>query len=402
MKKVKKTISLVLAVIMMLSVVPVQSFALFENLQNPRITDAKFIDERPVSAQDVYDAAGDSNNNDFQYIGYGWKYEYMVYLSDGTEIKVVDDYGSINEKDKFEVIKGNANNIVQCSVDATVIPAKCTSALKSGKDTVTVGLQVDIEFANGGTRYNVIRKDHKLIEKYISDIKLITTLEGELWDIYTEGNLFEVEYADGRKEVYPLESKPVSSDDGTYEWDEYYLNDYAIGFYVPALNYYIGENGEKVYFEGSVIDYFDARSLYIKEVLECEYTSVDITDYNIDSKGQLQDISYKIVYADGRIFEDSYVVAEDDRVNLYTSFYTDDDDQVCIEYFIDENEHFNLSVSVGEDFWGIKDVVSGHASENCDCICHKDGLNRIVYIFKCIWWIITLTNMTCQCGAEHW
>ena len=113
MKKMKKTISLILAVIMMLSVVPVQGFALFENLQNPRIADAEFIDKRPVSAQDVYDAAGDSNNNDFQYIGYGWKYEYMVYLSDGTEIKVVDDYGSINEKDKFEVIAISANSSIE-------------------------------------------------------------------------------------------------------------------------------------------------------------------------------------------------------------------------------------------------------------------------------------------------
>ena len=396
----KKTISLILAVVMLLSVVPMQSFALFENLQNPRIADAEFIDERPVSAQDVYNAAGDSNNNDFQYIGYGWKYEYMVYLSDGTEIKVVDDYGSNNEKDKFEVIKGNANNIAQCSVDATVIPAKCASALKSGKDTVTVGLQVDIEFANGGTRYTVIRKDHKLIEKYINDIKLISDLDGEISDLYHEGHLFEVEYYDGRKEVYTLEIVEVIDPEMGYVWPEPYLNDFIVSFYSPVINYYIADNGEKVYFEGCVIEYFDARSLYIKEVLECKYAEVKITAYNIDAKGQLQDISYKIIYADGRIFEDKYVV-DGDGINIDETFYKNDD-RVCIEYFIDEDEKFNLSVSAGEDFWGIKDTISGHASENCDCICHKDGLNRIIYIFKCIWWIITLTNMTCQCGAEHW
>ena len=52
MKKMKKTLSLVLAVIMLLTAVPVQSFALFDNL-NPTVVKVEFADDLPISNQHV-------------------------------------------------------------------------------------------------------------------------------------------------------------------------------------------------------------------------------------------------------------------------------------------------------------------------------------------------------------
>lgn len=403
MKKTKKIISFILAVVMILSVVPMQSLALFENISNPRIADVELSDNRAVSCQDAYNAANGDNPKGFQYIGYGWGYEYTVYLTDGTVIEVIDNYGIGGSVDEFRVIEGDAKNIEYCYVDATVVPEKCSKALKAGKDKVVVGYQVDIGFANGGTRYNIIRKETKLIEKYVTDIKFLGTLEGEYSSLNDEGNEFEITYYDGRKEVYAVEILEYEAEfaDGIHTVEEHSLNGYPMSVYFPENNFYINDNGEKIFFEGYEVEYLDGRILYIKEELECPYTSVEITDYTIDVTGALQKLSYKVVYADGSIVEDTYI-PEDEKINIYDKVYQKFNEGVYIEYFVDDEEDFQLSVSVGEEFWEMYDVITGHASENCDCICHKDGFNRIIYIFKCIFWILTFSNGECQCGARHW
>ncbi len=58
----------------------------------------------------------------------------------------------------------------------------------------------------------------------------------------------------------------------------------------------------------------------------------------------------------------------------------------------------NICDSCGEVF----SVKEPDTENNCDCMCHKTGFAKIIYVIVRLFWKLFGTNETCACGAEHY
>lgn len=249
----KKTLSLILAVIMIISAVPLQSFALFDWFY-PTVEKVEFADNIPISNKDVQNSAGADIGKALAIELYNNTHSFRIYLSNGKVIQA-DDYFCSSE----ELLENGIAYII-CSV--YVEPDKCAQAIAEGKSVIDVELNVMVkylDFSNTFRRY-YFDAEKELVPEIVKDVRLADAMP-ESYDEYNPyaafiGKNFEVEYADGTKETYTLENK------GEYR---YYLGDKPFSLWYIEDSYEDEATGETVYYEGLELYYVDCRSIIWKE-----------------------------------------------------------------------------------------------------------------------------------------
>ena len=393
MKKMKKIISLILAVLMMLSVVPVQSFALFDFLNKaPKVARVEVVDDTPLSLkrveENIYDA--DEENEEICISNYldTYSFKYKIYMEDGGVEETTEMYPT------SDTLTGEDRYL--CGVTMRLVPAEFRKALAEGKQTFPVEFEVCIGYENrfGQECYEsyFIDYDMRIVEQYVINITAIDEISPDDEFSTVRGKRFEVEYYDGRKEIYTVGTKG-----GDFAFDNEKLIHFPMGSDV-AIN---EETGEEFYYDGYTLEYCDFKLPLIYKVIPKIYSNFELTGYKYDGNGLLRELSCRITYADGRVLEKSYTFDDGEIEDGYAVIDTIDGNELKVHYYV-YDEEFNMTVNFGYNAWELSAEVVEEIESACDCVCHKYGFYRIIFIIKCIFWILTFTNQTCQCGSEHY
>lgn len=386
----KKTISLILAVIMLLSAVPMQSFALFDWLK-PKVVKVEMLDNYPISNQYVQTHAGFLDDG-VCYI-YGDEvfneYKYKVYFSNGRSVEV--SYEGITNLFLFSGVE-DAYAYIIADLE------KCAKAIAEGKNTVEVEILVTVWYSgNGGFDSFSFTMEKPIVDRVIENVSLVDPMP-ESYDIDWPaddfvGKKFEVEYADGSKEVHTL----VASD------YRYYLGDYFVELWHGEDKYVDEETDEIVYYKGLDINYRDCITSIERELLPCQYESIEVTDYKINGKGSVTELTYKLTYKDGRVIEKTCIPEKAINYTEYVVIDNIDGNKVYVG--VDSfGDSYYIETWIGYDVW---EVYYYNEYENiadfCDCRCHKDGfLNYILNAILCRIWLVFGIREYCNCGVWHW
>lgn len=378
MKNIRKIISFILAVLTIVSTVSVGSFAATERNSSP-IKSLKFEDNCPISNKAVQSAAATSGDK--------------VYLNSLMENPYAYKPVGIHKN-------GETSTPVYFSM--YVKASECATAISKGKKTVSVYVSAD--FANEDKIITDSFVDVVLEKKIVKEIVKNITIIGSVPDYAKEGiydafygKKFEIEYADGRKEIgkvgyndynFTLADYPIYFDDGEYS----------------EIN---PSTGDTVFYTGLKISYLDSQRVHNIKYIPCPYESIEIADL-IFENGKLSKISYTLTYSDGKkanrtcltdgIHDTSFFGSVIDVVNGYdvtVSVFTSHSD-----YSTDAKGY--LYIDIGYDIWEIDDYKEFRMADYCNCICHKSGLQYIIYSFILkIWNIFGIKNY-CNCGDWHW
>lgn len=388
----KKTISLILAAIMIISAVPIQSLAIFDWFY-PTVEKVEFSDNIPVSNKNVQSEAYDDKTMPVELYGMDGSYDYSfrIYLSNGKVIESADFFCG-----EEELIK---NGIAYVVCTPYVKPDECAKAIVEGKNTIEVELSVMVQYLDfkGTFRHHYFSTEKELVPEIVKEIRLADTMP-ESYDkdeptLAFIGKKFEVEYSDGRKEIYTLEDK------GDYN--------YSLGS-EPASLWYVEDEykdeitGETVYYEGLQVYYIDSFSIIEKELIPCPYENFEVIDHKFDGKGHLTGLTYRITYKDGNTLEKTLTFEDgltNDEVKVID---TVDGNDIAVLYGVSDYTYW-LDVYLGHDIWEMYDNLEGDATDVCDCRCHKESaLDIILTMFLTRIWEIFRIKEYCQCGYWHW
>ncbi|MBQ7295288.1 MAG: hypothetical protein IJW86_03745 [Clostridia bacterium] len=289
----KKTISLILCLIMLFTVLPVVALSADETELPIEAVGVKCADNRPVSFKEVWD-----HNID------GWPffltysnitYDFEVLLSDGTscfdKVEPLEfmDASASEEYSSQGVSEKSQNKKVGAYCEPYVLKQDCLDAVAEGRTTVP--LYVIVHFSYYDDEGNRHPKEYRFTtEKEIApSFAEITPVSG-MPDCIYEGTyradfdnaVFEIKLYDGTVKQAKAESYP---------------NDYSKKNYTldgDKLKYYVNEK------TGTIkITYLDAEYTYsVDEVKECPFSSVKITDCKFESDC-LKEISYELTKKDG-------------------------------------------------------------------------------------------------------
>ncbi len=384
----KKTIGLILAVIMIFSMVPVQVFA-----ASPIPVRAEFTDKIPVSNRYVQNAWVDENGmvelRDFDYMD-KHEYESYVYFSNGASLSESGYSG-------FEKLQCGVKNF---DISEYVNQQECQQAIDEGKSKVEVTVLVELERLNGQTESHKLVTEKEIAQAIITDIRLIDELpssfnEKNIDEVFS-GKKFEISYFDGRKEIHEF----------TYE-EEYEIG-YIDELHADLRTYPTKETnevtGEEKGFINIDIEYVDAVVNLLKESFDCPYKSAEILDYEFDGKGGITDITYRLTYTDGRIVDRTCTFEKGVGANCDAVIDTVDDYEVVLQVYVSPlgGDEYQMFLEVGYYEWSVGDAKYGDAKECCSCICHKDGLGYLFGLFLLKIWTLFRINQECRCNASHW
>ena len=380
----KKTLSLILAVMMIICALPMQSFAAFDWLR-PKVVKVEFMDDIPVSNKYVQSA----NYEIFESVSLdNCKYLYKLYLSNGRTIET-NNYDLLGA----DLLSGIAFTAVYMRTD----PKECAKAIAEGKSTVKVNVGVSVYYVNNTLRSYHFEMEKPIVEEIVKEVKLIDPMPENynkfLPDPAFVGKKFEVKYADGKTETLIFEDM---GDDG------YYLGEEPVYLWCGEDKYVDKVTGETVYYEGLEFFYIDTDVILERKYLPCPYSSFEITDYKLDGKAGIAELSYKLTYKDGRVIEKSFTFDKPLTSENYVVIDTVDgyDVLVGVEGWSD---YYYIDAGIGYTVWEIEDFIEGDITDFCDCRCHKnDLLNIIVHTLICKVWEIFSINEYCKCGMFHW
>lgn len=395
MKRMKKTISLILAVIMLLTAAPVQSFALFENL-NPTVVKVEFADDLPVSNQYVQNSKYYVGNTLDKTIvcglGEGEMYDYKVYLSNGKVLEVKDGY--------YEEERPLINRIRYCTVTLIVDPNECADAIAQGKETVATEVIVMLGLKNESIVSFTAELEKKIVPGVVKGVKLLDPMpeikeDGYDLEHYFEGKKFEVEYFSGEKKVYTLQKKTTEYGD-----ELFYFGDVFLYIWKDIEGYADEETGESGYAERIYIEYIDATVVFFENKVPCPYEKIEILDYTVGDAG-VTGITYMLTYKDGKTFgntitfetlreADGRIVIDNVGGDDITAFMT------CYD------EEYYLEIYIGDYAWYVGDVAEGETRDICDCLCHENGIKYLISVFLRRIWEVFGIKEYCECGSWHW
>ena len=390
MKKMKKTISFILAVIMLLSAVPLQSLALFENL-NPTVVKVEFADDLPISNQDVQNSSYDLIDKTLiTGLGIGEMYDYKVYLSNGKVLEVKDGY--------YEEKRPLINRIRYCSVVLMVNPMECADAIAQGKETVNTEVMVMLAVKNDTIVPFTAELEKAIIPEVVKDVRLLDSMPeiGDDYDLthYFEGKSFEVEYSDGEKKVYTLEKRAVEYG------NEFFLGDDIAYIWSDIEGYTDEVTGESGCTEKIIIEYIDASAAFYEKKFPCPYEKIEILDYTVGDCG-VTGVTYMVTYKNGKTVggtktfdtikeSDGSVVIDKIGGNEITAYIS------CY----DEEFYFGLWLGVYQ--WEMGDSVEGKTRDICGCLCHENGIKYLISVFLRRIWEAFGIKEYCECGSFHW
>ncbi len=388
MKKMKKSISLILALIMIFSVAPLQCFAV-----GPTLEKVEFIDNTPISVQYYQDAFSNGDEYYDQLTLYSveedYRYDYKLYFSNG---RTLSTEGNFTEE------------YVLCGVDDYYIETYINrddflKAVDEGKSTVKVTVCVEIDRIIGQNETYKFEIEKEMAEGYVKSVRLIGDMPGGLSvggyvaDEFN-GRDVEVEYYDGRKEVHKI----VCEEEETCFC---YIDDkLAIMFYFED-DYFNEETNQSVYVKGLTLDYLDFDSEIVREETICPFSFIELLHYRTNGKGSLTEVTYRLVCEDGRVIEKT--CKPDGRKDKYGRLIIDTvDGYNVLAYLRVDSTYYNACVEL-EDFWRVSDWTdSEEAREICDCICHENGFKYLISFILIKIWKLFRVKEICQCGCQHW
>lgn len=381
----KKTISLILAVIMLLSAVPMQSFALFD--LKPIVVKVEALDDVPISNRYMQYLKED-------YFTFGaipdyCNFKFKVYFSNGKSV-ITDNYfydGSDEES-------GIANTYVIFQLQPAY--AALTSAL--GKDTIKVRTHVFVEYTDGTAKSYMFFVEKPFTEGIVDEVNYLGEMPEITDEYYPEhdfvGEKFTVKYSDGRNEILTLEE--VGD-------DYFYLGDKLIYMWCEEDTYVDEKNGKLVYCKNVYCQYLDEISVVCQKEYYGTYKDFKIVDYKFTDDGGLKELTYEINYNDGQVVKDTHIFDNPVYEGDDTAYICLEDGEYIDVYVSAYEDKLHLSASINYNGWIFSDYIDLDIDEFCDCRCHKDGfLNTVVNaIISKIWQIFNI-NEYCQCGCWHW
>lgn len=386
MKKFRKTLSLILAVVMIISAVPLQSLALFDILFL-KVEKVEITSDIPLSYKEI------SNYLDGDYTGIqmfdgSYEYTYKIYFTNGL---VVD--GTADSIDEPALRDYGIDSVY---THAYIAPSECKKAIEEGKSTVNVYFDICVTGKRGYNRYLEAKSELKIVNEIVKSVSLV----GGMPESYDEDNIYdqllgreiEIEYGDGRTETQVINIK-----------DGYYcLGDESIGLYYGAGTYRDEVTGENVYLYGLHIYYVDSHSVIADKAIPCPYKKVEIIDSKFDGKGLLTSVTYKLTYENGDTFEKTCILEKGFDTWDYGVIDTVDGNDVYVGFDIYDYDYL-ASIHVGYTVWNINGYFVGDAEDCCDCRCHEDTvLSVMIMTFFCTIWEVIGINEECQCGKYHW
>ncbi len=392
-KKMKKTLSLILAVVMLMSAVPMQSFALFDWFL-PKVVKIEIADDVPISNKQVQSMQPYYGVDDVYVYGLGgsYRHSYKLHLSNGRSFEV-DNYDLLGT----DLLSG----VLFTSVSMFVDRDECAKAIADGKSTVNVDLRATLYYVDDTIRTFNFEAEKEIIDEIVKDVSFIDTMP-DSYDEYNPtasfiGKKFEVEYADGSKETLAIEDKGNNG---------YYLGAESISLWYGEDKYIDETTGETVYYKGLEFYYVDTTVVMEREYLPCPYSSLEILDYSLNGKGGITELTYKLAYKDGRILEKTCSFDKPITYEDYVVIDNVDGNDITVgvdAYGFGDSGYF-VEVWVGCDIWEMESIAeSENITDFCDCRCHKDSLlNLIVNTILCRIWKIFGINEYCQCGSWHW
>lgn len=389
MKNLKKTLSVILVAILLISAVPMQSFAAFDWIW-PKVVKVEFVNNVPLSNKHIQNLDSWYGTSDaYVYDVSTEKQIYKLYFSNGRTVEIDN-----NELYGTDLLSG----VLYAGTVVHVNREECAKAIAEGKNTVNVSISVVVYYVNDNFKIYSFEMEKEIVDEIVKSVELIDAMPESFDTSYPEksfvGKKFEIEYGDGNKEVLEFE---FMGDNG------YYLGNEPVYMWYGEDKYIDETTGETVYFEGIQFDYIDEFVVLDKKLIPCPYSSVEITDYKLDSSvAGITELTYKLTYKDDRVVEktltfdkaltyaESKVIdtVDGNDINLYVEAWAD---SYCIE------------LGIGNYIWEITDYVEGDLVNFCDCRCHKNELlNIIVHTLICKVWEIFRINEYCKCGDWHW
>ena len=403
MKKLRRILATTFAILMLMSIVPLQSFAAL-SLINPEIKSVKFDEGVMISMKEIEKFHNVLNediivlqNDRDPYASMpasGFYYDNLIIsFSNGKTVeldRMFDDMPS---------------TIGYSGPKFYVSYSDCKKAIENGDDTVPVNVELTISFERGNDKRFEGEVECKIVESYIKSIRPACEFEPfhhkmYYWD-YFEGKEMIIEYADGTTKTAPIIQGEYTGWFGPLSLDGRPL--------VAESVYTDGEFPEEM---GSSVEFFycDASVEVPVEVIDCPYRRIDLIDYTIEKNNVLTSITYKITKTNGETeirtkecnvtdFTDAVTI---DKVGVY---------RVDVDLYIDmasfkENSVALILLSLGDgyslDSYRFHDRAEYDASDYCNCICHKKGVSKLIYLMLIKIWDLFGINEQCRCGAWHW
>ena len=281
----------------------------------------------------------------------------------------------------------------------------CKKAIENGDDTVPVNVELIISFERGKSKRFEGEVECKIVESYIKSIRPACEFEPfhhkmYYWD-YFEGKEMIIEYADGTTKTAPIIQGEYTGWFGPLSLDGRPL--------VAESVYTDGEFPEEM---GSSVEfvYCDASVEVPVEVLDCPYRRIDLIDYTVEKNNVLTSITYKITKTNG----ETEIRTKECNITAFTDEVTIDKVgvyRVDVDLYIDmasfkENSVALILLSLGDgyslDSYRFHDRAEYDASDYCNCICHKKGISKLIYLMLIKIWDLFGINEQCRCGAWRW
>ena len=389
MKKLKKTLSIVLVVIMLISAVPMQSSALFDWIW-PKVVKVELVNNVPISNKYIQNVDSWYGTTDTYVYDIGAENQiYKLYFSNGRTVEI-DNY----ELYGTDLISG----VLYAGTVVRVNREECAKAIAEGKNKVNASISVVVYYLNDNFKLYNFDIEKEIVDEIVTSVELIDTMPESYDEEYPEksfvGKKFEVEYSDGRKEVLAVEDK---GDDG------FYLGKEPIYMWYGQDSYVDTHTGETMYFKGIQFDYIDEQVILDKILLLCPYSNFEITNYKLNGKGGVISVTYKLIYKDGRVIEKTCNFDEPIGSDDFRVIDTVDGNDITLGAYAWSTEEYGIQSWIGYEIWNLYVDIEGNIVDFCDCRCHKDGfINNIVYSFLCRIWEIFRIKEYCQCGIYHW
>ena len=389
MKKIKKTLSIILVTVLLISAVPMNSFALFDWIW-PEVVKVELVNNMPLSNKHIKNLDSWYGMADTYLYDIGTEKQiYKLYFSNGRTVEV-DNY----ELYGTDLLSG----VLYAGVTMRVSKEECAKAIAEGKNKVNVKVTAVVYYLNDNFRLYSFEMEREIVDEIVTSVELIDPMpENFNYNKPEEsfvGKNFEVEYADGRKETLTLED---GGDSGYFLGDEYISMWYGEDSIIDKTT------GETKHYVGLEFWYLDTLVILERKYIDCPYSTIEISDYKVNGKGGVTELTYKLTYKDGRIIEKHCVFDKpiDYKEDVVIDTVDGNDITIGTNGSIDS---YYIYAEIGYAIWNVNEAVEAYDIENfCDCRCHKrDLLNIIVNSFICKVWEIFRINEYCQCGKFHW
>ena len=387
MNKVKKILSLILAVIMFMSIVPMETFAAFEWLR-PFIYKVEFVDYNPISNSYIQKNNGMLDVDKVYIYPTDDIYDYTcrLYFTNGRTIDITkDSLGS-----DFKTIVSRIDMVMILDTQ------ECYNATQWGDGLVDVKVNLVVNYFYGEPKEYTFVVKKPIVPGIVNNVRLIDSVPANYDTVWPYddfvGKRFEITYADGSKEI------------ATFKNYSYY---YGFNGRKAELRY--GENkyidsatGKLAYYKGLDIFFVDDYFPVERKMIPCPYKSIKITKHKINGEGGLTGLNYTLTYNNDRTTSRSFtfdtplqyggsqVVGKIDGYDVRVSVGSDGDD-------------YSIKAQIGYEIWETISEVNGKFSDFCDCKCHKTGfLRKFFHSVRNAFWKLLRIKEICQCDMPHW